>query len=1594
MKKTLLYLSFLCLLLAITYPCRLMAQQTYSNETASVVWPFTAGTNEVTKTPDTAFTLTSFSATGDCGGNSNSSESISGTTFLKFNGSNVIEFNVKPTNGLTFTPTKISANIRRCGTDGGTIDVAVKNEDGTTETLATGLIPLRNNKTLETDKHAGEAKLTDRFELNVPAALATSKTFTLVITVNSLNANKQAAFNNVHIEGSVNGTTLSATKFSINTSLNINEAGTVTTIPNGNSFDEGTVMKVSTTRNFGYKFVNWTDGNGKVVSEDNNFTYILNANTEFTANYEKINTYALNCNVEGGAADYMLSIAPAPTVVDNKNMYEKGTEVTLSASGNDILTFNNWNDGQTSSEIKMTMNENKNIVATYSAIDFIAAWDFYKACNNGRKADFYSTDNDADQLVLRDAAGNSVSWLDKSQLDNGGYEGRPGAVNWHKDAAIGNYYWQIKVNAKAFTSLKVKNAMVYNYNAYKTYNVEYSLDDSNWTKIGSITIDGAKNWKDSEISLPTAADNQSAVYIRWIADKTSAINGTESELDGSCMGAIYVLGTEKVIDDGNAPKLISTIPAESSNSASANGKIVLTFDEKVKLSDNVSATLNAESISGEVSGKTITFTYKGLNYATAYTFTLQANSISDVTGNAITEEIKINFTTKNKDAVTKTKYDFIVPDDGNFREAIDAANKRTDTGKRYRIFVKKGSYTFPASTTATVTGSDNTTYADPAVYITTANVSIIGEDMNSTVVTNTVPKNSEGSSNPIEGIGKGDVIKLQGNAANTYFEDITLKSGMADATGRNIVLNDGGNKTICKDVTLYGYQDTYVSNNNNGKFYFEGGVIRGRTDYICGKGDVFYNGVEFRNCDKGGYIAVPSLSKKYGYIMRDCNITGENDNIDGNYTLGRPWGSGTPVALWINTKMNVVPSAIGWNEMGNGYPARFAEYNSQTSTGTVIDLSNRKTTFADTHSNNPILTAEEATLYTVKNVMGQDDDWDPTETTEQASAPTNVQINNGTITWDANDYAMLWAIAKDGKVIAFTTEPSYTISDYIPNTIYSVRAANEMGGLGEATVATSTETKAQPAFPGAEGFGMYTTGGRSGNVYHVTTLEDNTDKGSFRWANSQSGPRTIVFDISGTIHLKSALRIAENTTVAGQTAPGDGICFADYPVTMNSNVIMRFVRFRLGNVYVANHEGDGLGSMDANNIIVDHCSVSWSIDECISVYGGKNLTVQWSIGAQSLVNAGHSKGAHGYGGNWGGSGCTYHHNLLAHHTSRVPRLGPRPGTQTDERLDMRNNVFYNWAGNGCYGGEGMNVNIVNNYYKVGPATETRNTGIQQRIASIGIRTSEYTGHGTGTVNSWDKMWHVWGKYYVNGNVNSKYDNVTKDNWTYGIYNQIDNSKVDNTFTQETKDTMKITSPVAFYPVTTQTAEDAYNKVLQYSGASLHRDALDDIIISDTKNGTATFTGSDNASGFVNTQNDVASGISGTDSPWPALNSTAALTDTDGDGMPDSWETTNGLNPNNASDGKTTNDDGYTNLEHYINSIVQGIMTAESEGGTVLKDQQTTAINNTPTANNAKIKYCRYYNISGCQINKPHKGVNIIVAEMTDGTIKKQKLILR
>ncbi len=476
-------------------------------------------------------------------------------------------------------------------------------------------------------------------------------------------------------------------------------------------------------------------------------------------------------------------------------------------------------------------------------------------------------------------------------------------------------------------------------------------------------------------------------------------------------------------------------------------------------------------------------------------------------------------------------------------------------------------------------------------------------------------------------------------------------------------------------------------------------------------------------------------------------------------------------------------------------------------------------------------------------------------------------------------------------------------------------------GAGTLTVGgTTPEPPLLAAFPGAQGHGKYTTGGRGGRVLYVTNLNDDLNPGSLRYALNQSGARIILFKVSGTIQLKSALKITKgDVTIAGQTAPGDGITLRDYPVFVDAdNVIIRYLRFRMGDA--AQQEGDALGGRFRKNIIVDHCSMSWSTDECVSFYQNENFTLQWCVIAESLRNSVHGKGSHGYGGIWGGRKASFHHNLLAHHDSRNPRLGEVDGDPfaLTDLVDLRNNVIYNWVGNSCYGGEGMNANIINCTYKPGPGTTKK-----ERIISI----DKELVSGLATYN-------IWGKYFIEGNLLTASARATADNWTYGVYNQFNSGY--GVVSAADKAAMRLSTPLDGGEITTHTAEKAYEKVLAYAGASLVRDTVDKRVIRDVTTGTATFMTGGNGSinGIIDTQEHVGG--------WPVLNALPAPTDTDNDGMPDAWEDDHNLDRNSPTDAQSTSVDGkYPNLEVYINSLVATITEEQVKEGT------TTAASFTP-----------------------------------------------
>lgn len=565
-----------------------------------------------------------------------------------------------------------------------------------------------------------------------------------------------------------------------------------------------------------------------------------------------------------------------------------------------------------------------------------------------------------------------------------------------------------------------------------------------------------------------------------------------------------------------------------------------------------------------------------------------------------------------------------------------------------------------------------------------------------------------------------------------------------------------------------------------------------------------------------------------------------------------------------------------------------------------------------------------------------------------------------------------------------------------------------------------------PAFPGAEGHGRYVTGGRGGKVVHVTNLND-SGTGSFREA-VKSGNRIIVFDVAGVIALKSDLKFADNITILGQTAPSPGITLRYYTVQPGNNNIIRFLRIRRGQEKNINDGADATWQRNKTGIIFDHCSFSWSIDEVASFYDNNNFTMQWCTVAESLTNPGHSKGAHGYGGIWGGKLASFHHNFVGHLMNRGPRFnGARYGwtgytsnkdydtyqwknTVQAENVDFRNCVMYNAQGT-CYGGPGGGqINIVNNYYKAGPSHSLSSTtqngikvdvsngkerGNQERITLITVSTS------SNSDKDHPEFYEMTSRYFINGNTtettkesvtkNKDWKGVSYDKGTYTYNGEIYSADKKNLYGDAVEHKtingvscvkIKMDAPAPTGEVTTHSAAESFSKVLSYSGASLYRDEIDARYMEEAKTGTAKYKGSITQSpGII----DKVSDVNGYTEANFGTATRPADFDTDKDGIPDAWEIANGLDPNDVAEALTYSLDSkeyYTNLEVYANSLVEDIMKQGNADAENKVDEyypawkNPTGISQVHTSNPGELAEVKYYSLNGTLLSAPQKGINI------------------
>ena len=964
---------------------------------------------------------------------------------------NAITFTLKPKKGLTFTPKSFAFHASRVGTNGGNFDVVATVLGGSTVELAKD----------ERPQLVKEAPYFTEYNYNLTGlgTVLDGSVVELKIYIRGLATNKQYAFSDVVVTGDVEGQMEAVPVYTLSVSLGTEGAGKVSTNPVGNEFDEGTHITVSATENFGYHFTAWVDGNGEIVSTENPYSFDISANTILIATYTKNNVYALNLKRPEGVNDNLVQYAPTGNVIDGVHYYEEGTDVKLTAVNNRILTFTGWEgDAQgTEQECELKMTGEKNVTANFSAADYIVGWDlYYDQPAKDRAADYKADSENAGMLSLRKADGTTNGWLTRG-IGNGQENGKYAARIWKYLSE--EWYFEISFSSKGYENLSISSCLGDDYNTYSVNNVQYSTDGTNYTTIGTFNPP-ARGWDGpKEFQLPADANDQQRVWIRWMPDRTSSLIGVTSDYDGTSIAEIFVLADQKGGAEQQA-SLVNSNPAQGATDVSANGSIILNFDNKIKAGTGA-ATLAAsmpgespvETLSPIISGKSAIFKYGGLKYATDYTFSMPEGVLLNRSGQPL-PAVTLNFTTMERKQPDMRLYDAIVDASGTATDgfpvektfstvqaAIDAAP--AGLGKPWLIFIKNGDY------------KEHVDIPKTKPYI-----HLIGQDRDKTVIKD---DRLSGGENAVH-VSVGATVVV--NADNCFFENLTMENihGHEQQAGpQALALNTGGDRIALNNVALLSYQDTWITTSSQkNRHYIKNSLIEGAVDFIYNGGDVYLDGDTLEiNRPSGGYIVAPwhTADTKWGYVFQNNVIRPHKGVNVTDVWLGRPW-HGEPKTVYINTQTFVNIPAKGWYNTMGGLPALWADYNTVDANGNPVDLSQRESYYYYTDSNTGqkvekfnvknYLTDEESAQYTIKNVCGGTDNWQPDLMCEACDAP-EVKGENGVLTWDAVPYAICYVVTKNGVVASITTDTSF--DGYSDGDKWQVQAVNEYGGLSKKATA-------------------------------------------------------------------------------------------------------------------------------------------------------------------------------------------------------------------------------------------------------------------------------------------------------------------------------------------------------------------------------------------------------------------------------------------------------------------------------------------------------------------------------------------------------------
>ena len=858
----------------------------------------------------------------------------------------------------------------------------------------------------------------------------------------NLNESQNAYLLSLNLYGMVE---ITAEQVTLTTEAEPAAGGTISVKPASPEYDKGTEVTVSATRNFGYRFINWTDADNRIVSESESFNYTLDSNTTLKANFETIDVYSLEVELTNGALPYMVQVVPAPTVREGKWLYETGTEVALTPGGNPILTFNHWENNSTEANRRFRITADTKVTANYSAAEYIVGWDFgVSDPKQDRAADFATETTNTGMFQSLTADGSSKSWLAKG--DDLYQEGRHAVINW--TASSDKAYFQAAFSTVNYKNIRILSSMLSCYFGFAVQKLEWSADGIDFKPLASLTFENQKTWYNLNASLPEAAEGKSKIYLRWIPDYTAGTLGSASDKDGTSITDIFILADKEIVNDETAPILLSSLPENQGTGVSANGSIILNFNERIQAGEGV-CSLNGETLSAIYNNTTVIFNYNGLNYNSDYRFTVPAGALKDMSGNAFAG-YEINFRTMEKMQPEARLYDIIVAADGSgdytkVAEAISAAPENSI--KPYLIFIKEGTYKehieIPAS--------------KPFIHL-------IGQDPLKVIITDDQLCGGDPAvtGKPSLHVSQGATVVV--NAANFYAENISFENswGIDKNNGpQALALFSNNDRITLNNCRLRSYQDTYLTTTRNvsDRHYLRNCLIEGAVDFIYGGGDVYFDACTLNIVRKsGGYIVAPShkADTKWGYVFANNTITAPAPASETSVWLGRPWKD-APKTVFLNTRSEITIPAAGWYESMGAIPAIFADYNTVDAKGNKLDLSNRiedywywkddsKTEKVTGKAKNS-LTDEEAATYTVKNVLSGNDNWQPTLYTEATDAPV-VRSESERIVWDAVPYAISYVITRNGKVVAFCKETVYTPADE-KSAVYSVQAVNEAGGLSQ-----------------------------------------------------------------------------------------------------------------------------------------------------------------------------------------------------------------------------------------------------------------------------------------------------------------------------------------------------------------------------------------------------------------------------------------------------------------------------------------------------------------------------------------------------------------